>query len=714
MARLNELVPIKDLKPGPQGLGHWQATGSDPQFLLRCDLPAGWLHVRVRLQTDAHGRMEWYTLTSSDDALPVLLERAHHRPGAQHEYFVHVPHPIQSLRFDPLDVEGTFVLQDMSVERLSGPSVFFEALKTKLRLLWRHHMTLPALRNAARLLVMARWGALREKLLGALAAPHCRTATPYDPEAAYARWRKARASSGYARLATSTLPDSPLISLVMIAFEASPPSLRQTLASINAQQFPAWELLVCSRDGQNSGKLAPADVDRDNRVRPLHASPAESALAQNVFAQIRGRYFAFIEPGDTIAPHALAAAASALETDPSIDMLYTDEDQILSNGEHGRVWFKPAWSPELFHAAPYTLRLCLFRTDRVRALNAFDLGTMGSRGHGVTLQLAARAARVGHIPDVLYHATTPSAMGPASPPSPLRGMPRVSILVPTAFGSVTAGGRRLYLVERCLRSIRDQTTYTNYEIVLLHNGQTPHELTATLTGPKIRHYPYCLPFNWADSMNRAADLATGEYLLCLDDDTEVLTPGWLQSLLQYGQQPGVGAVGARLLYPDGRLQHAGVTLLRGQPVHSFAGAAADDAGYFGGNVLPRNCTAVTSACMLTPAAVFRAAGGFRSSFRLYYNDIDYCLRLGERGFRIVYNPYAELRHYEAATKRSMQAGEIALFQELWSKRLPLDPFHNPNLSVDSPNCQIETDPERIRAADRRVRYGAQPTAITSA
>jgi len=198
---------------------------------------------------------------------------------------------------------------------------------------------------------------------------------------------------------------------------------------------------------------------------------------------------------------------------------------------------------------------------------------------------------------------------------------------------------------------------------------------------------YDEPFNWSRVNNLAARHATGDHLLFLNDDTEPDAPDWLEALLEFSQQPAIAAVGAKLLFPDGTLQHVGVTVLDGKPGHPFYSYPAQHPGYYCRNHLPHNCAAVTGACLMTRAEVFRESGGFDESFPLNYNDVDYCLRLGRHGYRVVFTPHAQLLHYESATKAGVFRQELDAFQARWGQDLR-DPYYNPNLTAETHDYRI--------------------------
>lgn len=688
------MIPLRDLRPLSDGTTHWQATGCDPQFSIPCALPAGWVRIRVRLHSNVRGRMEWYTVDSAGLSSEMPIERRDYVGAAGWDFFVRLPHPVSGFRFDPLDVEGRFVVEELHVEPLSAIGVFARALSRKLGLLVRHRRLWSAVRNGLQMALRGDWITVRTKLFGGLPRPAFQTTPSTASEKLYERWRQVRQSIPTLSMEAMCLSsEGPLLSLILPIPSGSDSRVEETIASVLHQRYHHWRLVLVAHQADAMDPWV-----EDSRIR---AVPSRAVLED-----LAGHAFGFLDVGDLLHEEALLRVAHAFTNDPNLDMVYSDEDRILEDGRHGEPVFKPAWSPELLLSTPYTGRLCFYRSGLVRRLGGFHHRVDGDEE--LTQRFAQTDARVGHIPDVLYH----RRRGKPRPAKPIRfpvdGCPRVSILIPSAYTATAVAGRETTLLRRCLESIRVQTTYPHYEIMVAGNGQPPAELRPLFSELGVRSLTYELPFNWAAAMNQAAAIATGDYLLFLDDDTEVITLDWLERLLEFGQQQGIGAVGARLLFPDGRLQHAGVALLNGHAVHPFAGMPGDCPGYLGTTLWPRNFSAVTSACMLTPTDLFRMVGGFRESFAVYYNDIDYCLRLTERGWRIVYTPYASLRHHEAATKTAMRPVEQRIFQELWGGRLWNDPYYNPNLSATSRDYRIETDPELIRRTARAVRYGYLP------
>jgi GT2 family glycosyltransferase len=268
------------------------------------------------------------------------------------------------------------------------------------------------------------------------------------------------------------------------------------------------------------------------------------------------------------------------------------------------------------------------------------------------------------------------------------GRPLVSVIIPTdgRVARMASGSRDLPLA--CVQSIVERTDYENYEIVLVDNGRVSPELARYIDAqPRIRRVGYDAdgPFNFAHKLNFAARQAAGEHLLLLNDDTEAITPEWMRAMLEFSQQPEIGAVGAKLLYPDGRLQHVGVVLgIGGGACHVFSGQARNSPGYFGSAWVIRNYSAVTGACCMTRRDVFDALGGFDERFATDFNDVDYCLRVRARGLRIVGTPFAQLYHFEGATFGSREhvvnPAEVSALSERWAEVIAHDPYYNPNLT----------------------------------
>jgi O-antigen biosynthesis protein len=529
----------------------------------------------------------------------------------------------------------------------------------------------------------------------------------------------------------------PRISVVVPVHDVPGPVLEECLASVTGQTYQNWEMCICDDVSQRPDTLAVLDEyhGSDTRIRIVRAERNLGiAGATNVAAeQATGILLAFLDHDDVLHPHALAEMAAALQADPRIDLLYTDEDKIEPDGGYSDPYFKPDWSPEHLDSVMYVLH-CL--TIRKRLF--WELGGMrpefdGAQDYDLALRAGARASLVRHIPKVLYHwrkipgsaaavvdakpaaldagrralIAAAAARGSAAKVEPglLPGTFRmrraivpgstVTLVIPSRDPVAEVEGRgRIELLPNVVTSIIERSTYRDYRILVVDDGQVSPSTAQVLEAADVRRVSYRAPgrFNFAAKVNFAVRHVDTEYMVLLNDDVEVVAPGWLEALLEFAQVPEVAAVGGRLLFPDGRLQHAGLVCgVYGVAAHLFYGLSADAVGYQGFTHLVRNYSAVTAAVMATRRSVFDELGGFDERFACDYNDVDYCLRAGARGYRVVYTPYCELHHFEGSTfvRSSQDPVEVRLFRKRWGSVLKNDPYYNPGLPRDRADCVVQ-------------------------
>ena len=462
-------------------------------------------------------------------------------------------------------------------------------------------------------------------------------------------------------------PDRPLVSLVIVAAEsAQPESLRRCLDSIEAQSYPRWEVVQASRVADG-----------------LHRA--------------RGKFVTILAGDGELAPDALAEIARVLDEQPGSDIVYSDEDWIAAAGRR-RSFFKPDWSPEYCLSRLYVGQLVVYRKTILDVVEGSDEPWSSA---GLLLRVMTKSPRVAHVPKVLWHGLRDEPERNAAwlstnmrwhgltarvlaGPRPgcyrlkweVRGDPLVSIVILTRD--------RVHLLRRCVESIEARTRGACYEIVIIDNASVEEATRRFLDSTRHTVIRDPAPFNFARLNNTAARRARGEHLLFLNNDTEVIDDDWLVALLEQSHQAGIGVVGAKLYYPDGRLQHVGMVLgLKDDVAQVFRGAPGDHPGYFDSNLVVRNYSAVTGACLMTRREVFDAVGGFDEVFAFDYNDVDYCLRIRAQGYRVVFTPHARLWHHEFITReRRVLRRERALFRRRWAAAMAADPYYNPNLSRD--------------------------------
>ncbi|CAO3460172.1 Glycosyl transferase, family 2 [Azospirillum argentinense] len=522
-------------------------------------------------------------------------------------------------------------------------------------------------------------------------------------------------------------------SIVVPTYETAADVLEAFLDSVRAQVYPDWEL--CIADDASRQPHVRAILERhaaeDPRIRvTFRTSNGHIAEATNTALDMAtGDFICLMDHDDTIAPNALYEFALALALDPDLDFIYSDEDKISSDGtERYGPFFKPDWSPEYLESCMYTAHFACYRTSLVRRVGGFRSDFNGAQDYDFVLRFTEHVGKVAHIPKILYHwraipGSTAASMnskdyvvdaavraltarvertGRLAFVRPNRfggcfdvrrcveGEPKVSIVIPSAARMSEVRGKPVDLVVNCVRSIVETSSYHNLELIVVHNGDLRPETAAALDAYGVVYVHYADPaFNIAAKMNLGARAATGDYVLFLNDDTEVINSDWLEAMLSLAQRPGVGVVGAKLYFEDGTLQHVGVTFCAGLPDHIRRGFSGDDPGYFFSTAGQRNYMAVTGACMLLRRALFEEVGGFEESLAVNYNDIDLCLKVWERGLRIVYTAQAELFHFESRNReRSVAAHEQAIFLERWGERVKTDPFYSPYFAARPPNFEL--------------------------
>jgi GT2 family glycosyltransferase len=526
---------------------------------------------------------------------------------------------------------------------------------------------------------------------------------------------------------------APRFSILTPVFETPPDVLAATLRSVRRQTFADWEL--CLVDDQSHAphvqEMLTAAEREDPRIRVrTRAENGGIAVASNDAVEMAdGEFLALLDHDDALHPDALQLVAEAIDPWPDVDYIYTDEDKIDAAGHHQGPFFKPDWSPERMRTQMYTCHLSVLRRELVEEVGGFDAEFEGSQDWDLVLRVTEKARRVIHVPRVLYHWRTleTSTAGGGEGAKPwafeagtraiqahldragipaeasrdedhpgvyrlqprLTRKPKVSIVIPTGGTVREVRYEPVVLVEHCVRSIVERSTYKDYEIVVVVDTTTDPgvlERLAEVGGDRVRIVPFEGPFNFSGKINRGAVHSDGELLLLLNDDMEVVTPDWLERLVMYATLPGVGAVGGHLLWEDGRIQHAGIVFENsGYPGHIYRGFAREWNGYSNSVLVAENYLAVTGACMMTAREVFERVGGFSTTFPMNYNDVDYCLKLVSEGLRVVYDPDTVLYHFESSSRSTdVEDWEKDQLRGRWLPITAVDPFSNPNLKYGVP------------------------------
>lgn len=537
----------------------------------------------------------------------------------------------------------------------------------------------------------------------------------------------------------ASFAQKPLISIVIPLYCTPLPYLKELIESVRRQSYENWQL--CLADGSPDDKakeFLEKHYGREKRIvyQKLKENGGISANTNAAAELAKGEYLMFCDHDDTLEPDALYEIVKAIN-DTDADVVYTDEDKVSMDGQH---YFDPNFKPDfnLFRLREnnYICHIFVVRkslTDETGMLRSeFD----GAQDFDFILRCCEKAKKITHIPKVLYHWRCHMDSTAADPSSKayayeagrkairehyqrmgidakvdmterpgwyrshikVQGNPMVSIIIPNKDHTDD--------LELCLFSMSRKSTYRNYEVLIVENNSEKEETFEYYKKlperyPKVRVLTWEKEFNYSAINNFAAKKAQGEYLLFLNNDVEILTPDWIEEMLQNCQQENVAAVGAKLYYPDDTIQHAGVVLgLGGIAGHIMCRASREDPGYFGRMISVQEISAVTAACMMVKKSEFDSVKGFDETFQVAFNDIDLCMKFRAAGKKIVFTPYAELYHYESKSrgledtpeKQFRFDKEVKRFREKWAQQLEMgDPYYSPNLSVTEGDCSLRED-----------------------
>lgn len=537
----------------------------------------------------------------------------------------------------------------------------------------------------------------------------------------------------------------PLVSVLVAVYDPPPEFLRLCVGSVLAQAYDRWELCLVDDASPDPAtwELLTALARDDERIRVGRRATngGISAATNDALAMAAGDYCCLLDHDDVLAPEALAELVRVIRADPGTDVVYSDEDRVTADGRrHLAPHFKPDFSPDQLFGVNLVTHLACLRTSVLRDVGGFDPACDGAQDWDLFLRVAAVTDRIRHVPRVLYswrlHDRSTAADMTSKPYAiaaqrravekalaaagegatveqdptwpaywrvrhPVVGTPLVSIVIPSKDS--------LAVVRRCVDSVLARSTYTRFEIVLVDTGSSDPavwewyaETARTDDRFRLEHWSGS-PFSYADSCNTGAAQSRGEILVMLNNDTEVVSPDWLETLVAEAQRPRVGAVGCLLLYPGAdTVQHAGISLgvgdavavntLSGAPVAAPLSIAQHMQLY-----VRRNVSAVTAACLAIRREVWEEMGGFDTELRVTYNDVDLCCRLGAAGYRIVYTPYATLLHHEGVSVRRLTDDDRdlaefrqarSLFASRWAGLMERDPYRNPAFAGSGPRFAL--------------------------
>jgi GT2 family glycosyltransferase len=535
----------------------------------------------------------------------------------------------------------------------------------------------------------------------------------------------------------NTFDFMPKISIIVPTFNTPLNCLKEMIESVINQSYTNWEL--CIADGSTSKDDIHKIIDSYSKESRIKIKYLEQnfGIADNsneALALSTGSYIAFLDHDDTIPSNALAEVVRAINKNPDADFIYSDEDKISENGSaRFGPHFKPDWSPDTFRSHNYICHLSIIKRELLDKIGYFRTGYDGSQDYDLYLRATENANNIIHIPKVLYHwrsfkgstSAVPEAKLYAyeSAKKALKGHLKRTGVKATVADGFTIGSYSIdykfdhqqkvsiiipntdhvELLKNCIESILFKTNNVNYEIIIVECRSTSEQIFnyyETLRNNKrIKVIIWDKPFNYSKVNNYAAERASGNVLLFLNNDTKVITNDWLESLLRHTLRQEIGAVGAKLIYPNNKIQHAGIIIgLGGIAENAHKHYPKKSAGYMRRLSIVQNVSAVTGACMMIRKDVFKEVGGFDEEFALAYNDVDLCMKLREKGYLIIFTPYAELYHYESKTrgyedtpeKKARFKKEAELFMKKWGHIVEKgDPYYNPNLTLKKTDFSLK-------------------------
>lgn len=530
----------------------------------------------------------------------------------------------------------------------------------------------------------------------------------------------------------------PLISVVVPAYHTPEVFLREMIESLEHQSYENWELCIAnaSPEDEKMREVLREYREKDSRIRVKELTE-NLGIAENTnaaFALALGEFVGLLDHDDLLAPDALYEIAALLNSDETIDAVYTDEDKVTTDlREHFQPHLKPDFNLDLLRSNNYICHFFVVRRTLVEQCKGFRSAYDGAQDYDFIFRCVEGARRVGHVPRILYHWRIHKASTADNPASkmyafeagkraiegnlercgvkgavvthtsdygfydvsyPVKGQPLISIIIPNKDQRDT--------LKQCLDSVEGSSTYQNYEILIVENNSEEAETFTYYEELKqkknVRVLTWEGEFNYSAINNFAVREAKGEYLVFLNNDIQVITPGWLEELLANCQRPEVGIVGAKLYYPDDTIQHAGVIIgIGGVAGHAFRGMKRSRTGYLHKASLQMDYSAVTAACMMIERSVFEEIGGFEEALAVAFNDVDLCLRTCQRGYLVVYNPHVEMYHYESKSRGADDSKEkvhrfqreIEFMRIRWMDLLKKgDPYYNKNLTLSKWNYSL--------------------------
>lgn len=738
MPRLKpRLKPIVDIQEARRGnTGTWTSTGDDPQFSCEfplIDLHTGWYMISLDIECSNVFDTAKFYVNIGDGFLEDESIKIPYQSRKVCKRIVRFDRKALGIRFDPLSSTGQFTIRELTM----SPITFKFAEKRMLTKLMRwnpanHEDTVAGTRQLLQHQADNSgqdYQDLLERKYSALFANPLRS---YN----YSKWIEQvevpETPSLNNVVSIDSGPRRPKMSVIMPTYNSDVALLNAAIESVVSQSYSNWQLCI-SDDGSDSAETRSAIqawVDKDDRITAVFGQES-SGIANNTNSALQlasGDFCIFLDHDDLLATHALYEVAKAVMDNPALKLVYSDEDKIDSTGARVDPHFKPDWNPDLLLSQNYICHLVALSRDVMQQIGGCRSGFEGAQDHDLLLRVmeVVTANEVRHIQKILYHwrmaegstsatasaksYTTDSGVAAISDhllrtesnatveagkyPNTYRvrwglpsNPPMVSIIIPTRD--------RLDILSQCIGSVLQRTNYPDYEIIIVDNESSEPATLEYFEQLKVRCnvriYQYTGEFNYSAINNFAVEKAQGSVITLMNNDIEVIENEWLYEMVTHALRPEIGCVGAKLLYKNNMVQHAGVILgIGGVAGHGHKYFDAESAGYFSRLHLTQNMSAVTAACLTVEKRLYEEVQGLNEKdLKVAFNDVDFCLRVGSLGLRNVWTPYALLYHHESVSrghentqeKQHRFKQEALYMQQRWGEILESDPAYNRNLTL---------------------------------
>lgn len=708
----------------------WISTGNDPSFLVTGRYFPGWNKIKWESESKSVIPLKMYWDQGNGFSESESLTFSSIPKGfVKREVTVYIPPGTQNLRIDPGEDEAEFMFTNVQLKKTTR-------IKMVLGFAWKiihqkgltNQVTLQLLKKGFQTLrtsgLKATWSKFK-----AYTGHHAIGST-----GSYESWiaNQALTSIDIKRIKDEIerMAYKPLISIIVPVYNVEEKWLRLCIDSVLNQLYTNWELCISddASDKPHIKKVLNEYAQKDSRIKMVFREENGhiSESSNSALDVATGEYIGLLDHDDELTINALYENVKLLNQHPEADIVYSDEDKISEEGIRHSPYFKPDWSPDLLLSQMYTCHFSIYRKSLIDQVGGFRKGYEGSQDYDLVLRVSELTEKIYHIPKILYHwrtiAGSTAFQGSSKSYTHISGMKALEdalsrrkvkgwvdgvegipnlyrvnyILEKEPFVSIVIPNKNLAdVLDKCLDSIFNKTTYSNYEVLVVDNGSDTldtfevYKKWVEAQPNRFRYCEYDIPFNYSKINNFGVKQTRGELILLLNNDVEVITPNWLTEMASQALRPEIGTVGACLYYPDNTIQHAGVVLgIGGVAGHSHKHFRASENGYFSRLKMISNYTAVTAACLMIKKEIYQEVGGLEENLQVAFNDVDFCLKVYKEGYRNIWLPQVQLYHYESKSrgyedtpeKQRRFKSEMDFMREKWAYILDNDPCYNPNLS----------------------------------